>query len=109
MSIHQQVYANLDPIYFKLTKNGVGVPNQTFSTGDIYHSVDESAWVDVSANVTEYIGANQGKGIYKWTPSTGQTSGYVIVLNIDEAAGTNFDENCLIIVTGGNALARHRG
>ena len=110
MSIHQQVYANTDPIYFKLTKNGDRVLSQTLSTGDVFLSIDGGAWADISSECTEMVGAGLGKGWYVWQPTGGgQTSGKVLIINIDENAGTNFDENSVVIVTGGNALARHSG
>ena len=107
MAIQQQVYANTDPIYFKLTKNGVGVTGQApFSAGDIFACVDGGAGTDISANVTE---TTFGYGWYVWTPTAGQTTGLVIIINIAEAVGTNFDENGMSIVTGGNSSARMSG
>jgi len=105
MSIHFQVYGVLDPIYFKVTKNGVGLVAAPFSTGDIQLSIDGAAFTDVP--LIEI--AEVGLGVYEWTPTGTATTGKVLILNIKELTGTNFDENCLIIATGGNALARHSG
>jgi hypothetical protein len=116
MSIHFQVYGSTDPFYFKLTKNGLGVNGLTISTEDIMLSIDGGAWQDISGEVTEVdptVGPAAGGvpyGIYKWQPTlASQTQGKVLILNVAEIAGTNFDENCLIIATGGNASARHSG
>lgn len=104
-------YSTTDVIPFKVTKDGAGVASLTFSTGDIYVSVDNGAWVDISSEVTELVGSGSGKGWYKWTPSvtTNRTDGEYIVINISEAVGTNFDENGIVCYTGGNASARYSG
>jgi hypothetical protein len=109
MAIQFQVYANLDPIYFKVTKNGLGVAGLTFSTGDISISIDGAAWVDIDTEVAEMVGASSGRGWYVWTPTGTETTGKVIIVNVAEVSGTNFDENGLAIATGGNASARHSG
>ena len=110
MSIHLQVYGNLDPIYFKITKSAVAVASLTFSTGDIALSIDGGAWANIDTEVTEMIGAGLGKGWYVWQPTlAAQTQGKVFIINVKEITGTNFDENGLAISTGGDASARFSG
>jgi hypothetical protein len=99
------VYGSLDPIYFKVTKNGVGVTGQApFSTGDIQLSIDGGTFSNIDTEVTEV-----GLGWYKWTPTGTETQGQVLIINVKEVVGTNFDENGLVIATGGNASARFSG
>ena len=86
-----QVYGNLDPIPFKLTKSNAGVTGLApFSANDIQLSVDGAAFSDISSEVTE-----KGLGWYEWQPTAAsQTQAqYYLIVNIKEVSGTNFDEN----------------
>ena len=107
--INQYRYANTDPIYFKVTKNGEAVLSLVpFSTNDIQAKIGNgttSGWVDISTNVTE-----EGLGWYQWTPaSAASTTGKVIIINVKDVLGTAFDENGLSIITGGDDLAMLNG
>ena len=98
-------YGTLDPIPFKVTKNGVGVTLETFSTGDIQASVAGAAFANIDTEITEI-----GLGWYLWTPTVAtQTQGEFVIINIKEASGTTFDENGIVLYTGGNANARFDG
>ena len=111
MSHDLYTYGTTDPIYFKVTLNGVGVSGLTFQDADIKLSKDGANWASItaSANVEE-VEAAAGYGVYKWTPAiAAETQAEVIILNIKDAVGSEFDENCLIISTGGNANARFSG
>ena len=109
MSHHLYTYGQIDPFYFKLTLNSVGV-NVTLATDDIQLIIDGGTAIDVTSECTAIDGTNL-PGLYKWTPSlASRTEGEVLVLYIrDDSAGGDFDENCLIIATGGNASARFSG
>jgi len=108
MAINQHRYGNLDPIPFKVTKNGSAVTGITFSANDVQSKIANdltTGWGDISSEITE-----EGLGWYSWTPTTAsQTSGKLILINIAEVSGTNFDENGLSVQTGGNSLARLNG
>ena len=98
-------YGTLDPIPFKVTKNGAGVTGLTFSTGDIQASVDGAAFANIDTEITE-----TGLGWYLWTPTIAtQTQGEFVIINVKEVLGTNFDENGIVLYTGGNASARYSG
>ena len=100
-------YGSQEPIFFKVTLNGVGVTGLTFQDADIELSKSGAAFGTINADesVTEI-----DHGVYKWTPeNASETQTEVIILNIKDAVGTEFDENCLIIATGGHASARFSG
>ena len=111
MSINLYNYGAQDPVYFKATLSGVGVTGLTFQDADIELSKDGGNWASISASTTVVeVEVAAGYGVYKWTPqAASETQAEVFVLNIKDAAGTEFDENCLIIATGGNASARFSG
>ena len=110
MSINIHRWGSLDPIYFKVTKDGAGVTGLTFDDADIELSKDGNNWAGVSASTTVVeVEAAALYGVYKWTPAGQETEAEVIILNIKEASGTLFDENCLIIQTGGDSNARLTG
>ena len=109
--INQYRYANTDPIYFKLTKNGEAVGDKTgyaFSALDVQTKIGDGTitnWVDISTAITY-----EGLGWYQWTPTAAaQTTGKVILINIKDAVGTDFDENGLSIITGGDPAAMLNG
>jgi hypothetical protein len=102
-------YGTTDAIPFKVTKNGEGVSGLTFSAGDIYHITPAGTATDVTGDITE-LNATNGKGIYVYTPSAASyTEHEWFIINVDEASGTNFDENMIVCMTGGNASARYSG
>ena len=109
MAVNQQRYGGVKPIAFKLTKNGIAVTNQTFTLGDLQTRVvngTNTTWSNVP--LTDIT--NLGLGWYLWTPSeTLQTSGELVLLNIKDADGTDFNENGLCLETGGDDAARHDG
>ena len=106
--INQYRYANTDPIYFKLTKNGAAVVAYTFSALDVQTKIGDGTttnWVDISTEITD-----EGLGWYQWTPtSAARTTGKVILINVKDAVGTDFDENGLSIITGGDPAAMLNG
>ena len=99
-------YGNVDPIYFKLTLTGTGVAGVTLNDADIKLGVDGGTVINVGDDCAE---TTMLLGIYKWTPAAAsQTQGKTLILNI-KATGANigvFDENCLVYITGGDALAQ---
>jgi hypothetical protein len=100
-------YGQTSPLYFKLTLNGVGV-NATLVSGDVKVAKDGNP----SANVTNLpvaIDPTNMPGVYSWTPSASETQCGVFVVNIKDASGGAFDENCLVVATGGNISARFAG
>lgn len=109
MSHHLYTYGQTDPVYFKLTLNSVGV-DVTLATDDIQLIIDGGTAIDVTTECAAIDGTNL-PGLYKWTPSSAsRTQGQVLVLYIrDDSAGGAFDENMLIIATGGHADARFSG
>lgn len=117
MSHDLHLYGSVKAIYFKITLNGEGVPNLTLQDADISVSIttagtpEGAAWSDIGNEVDEMVGANSGRGLYYWTPdASSYTQGEVLVINIkDDAGGPLFDENTLIIATGGHASARFSG
>lgn len=106
--INQYRYGNIDPFYFKTTKNGVAVTGITFSAGDVQTKIGNgtsTGWVDISSEITE-----EGLGWYQWTPTSAtRTTGKVVIINIAEVLGTNFDENGATFITGGDAAAMLNG
>lgn len=104
MSVDLQVYGSTDPIPLKITLNGVGV-NVTLAAGDVKLSKDGGAVANVSALPVAVDGANM-PGAYLWTPTSAESSCKVMILNIKDVSGAAFDENMIIVSTGGNASAR---
>lgn len=113
MSHNLYLYGAVAPIYFKATKNGVGVSGLTFQDADIELSKDGGNWASINADTSvEEIEVGAGYGVYKWTPeASAETQAEVLILNIKDASGapTLFDENCLVISTGGDPSARFSG
>ena len=111
MSINLYNYGSQDPVYFKATLDGAGVTGLTFADADIELSKDGGNWASINADTTVVeVESAAGYGVYKWTPqATTETEAEILILNIKDAAGAEFDENCLIIATGGNASARFSG
>jgi len=107
MSIVQHVYAEASPIYFKLTSSGAGV-NPTLEAGDVKISKDGNTAVNVT-NLPDPVDATNMTGVFEWTPTSLEATCKVMVINFKEVTGTVFDENCLIISTGGHASARFSG
>ncbi|HFD86860.1 MAG TPA: hypothetical protein ENJ35_04195 [Gammaproteobacteria bacterium] len=102
-------YGSLDPIYFKLTLNGVGV-EPGFQDADVKLFHDGVFIDNIGADIGMAAIGGGGTGIYSWTPAAGQTDAGVIIINIkDDSGGGAFDENCLIIATGGHTSARFSG
>jgi hypothetical protein len=101
MAIDLYRYGDTDPIYFKLTLNGAGVAT-TLASADVKLYKDGTYSADIGTACTSL-----GAGLYKWTPAAGSnTQCKVMILNIKDASGGPlFDENCLIITTGGSASA----
>lgn len=111
MSIDTHRYGSLAPIYFKVTLNGAGVPSLTFDAADIKVATCTDATPNPSfTNIGTEV-SYLGEGIYYWTPTGTATQGEILVISIrDTAGGPLFDENCLIIQTGGHpTLARLDG
>ena len=112
MSHDLHVYESVDPIYFKITLNGEGV-NVTLATNDVRLSKDGASGgsiIDITTECAAVDGTNL-PGLYKWTPSlASRTQCEVMAIYIKDASAEGaFDENCLIISTGGNASARFSG
>ncbi len=99
-------YGTEKPIYFKFTKAGEGV-NPTLELGDVKLSKDGATPVAIPLVEIAAVDAINMTGVFKWTPAAGgaQTTCEQLVINIKELNGTVFDENCIILQTGGNALA----
>lgn len=99
-------YAGVKPLYFKFTKDGVGV-GPTLQLGDVTLSKDGATAVYIPLSELTVVDATNQLGVYKWTPAAGgaQTTCETLIINIKELSGTVFDENCIILQTGGNASA----
>lgn len=97
-------YGSIDPVPFKVTKNGEGLAGFTFATGDITLSVDGGASANIDTEVAESTFA---KGWYIWTPTAAatQTQGNFAIINVKQLAGTDYDENGVVLQFGGNASA----
>jgi len=108
MSINLHVYASTDPIYFKFTLAGVGV-DPTLVLGDVTLSKDGGTVTDIPLVELTPVDALNMVGAYLWTPTAVEASCKVMVVNIKDQAGSAFDENMLIISTGGHASARFSG
>jgi hypothetical protein len=103
-------YGTQKPIYFKLTLNGVGV-EPVLAAEDIKVFKDGVFLKNIGSIVTLVTGGGV-TGIYKWTPEFAtDTQCEVLIINIKDASGgaVAFNENTLIIATGGNASARFSG
>lgn len=101
------VYGSTDPLYFKLTKNGVGV-NPTLVAADFRLSKDDAGGIALNS-IPVAVDAINMRGVFKWTPITTETQAKTIVVNCKDAAGDEFDENMLVWYTGGSAPAFHNG
>ena len=101
-------YGTVKSVPFKVTLSGAGVTGLTFDAADIQISIDSAAFVNAS---TLGAIAEIGLGWYKWTPSGGastQASDH-IVINVKDNVGTAFDENGVVLYTGGHPSARFAG
>lgn len=106
MSHDLYTYAQTDPIYFKLVdSSGDGVA-ASLVAGDVKISKDGATAVNVNTLPTAISGMT---GVFEWTPISSETSCEVFVLNIVDQDGPAWVENCIIVSTGGNALARFSG
>jgi len=102
MAINLYRWGDTDPIYFKLTLNGAAVTGVSLANDDVKLSQDGAAFANIGTACAEVA-----NGIYKWTPAAGSnTQCKVMIINIKDATGGPlFDENCLIITTGGDTSA----
>jgi len=100
-------YGGTDAIYFKLTLSGVGI-NGPVVAGDMKISKDGGTPANVSALPTAVDGTNM-VGVFKWVPTSAETSCKTFVINLKDAAGAAWDENCLIFITGGDTSAQLNG
>ena len=92
-------YGAVDPVEFKITLNGDGVTGLTLDNADLQLSIDRGAFANIGNEVTEL-----GLGIYYWIPSSAtQTQGETLILNLRDNVGAAFDENTIILKTGGDA------
>jgi hypothetical protein len=90
-------YGSLDPISFKLTLNGVGV-SPTLATADIMLVKDQGTAVSIK---DECVAHGTMVGVFRWKPTLeAQTQAKELVINMKDADGTDFDENCLILAVG---------
>lgn len=106
MSHDLYTWGSIDPIYFKLTLNGAGVV-PTIALGDIQWSKDSGGFTDIPLSELAAVGTT---GVHKWTPgAAADTQAEILIINIKDVSGGGFDENCLIIATGGDAAARFSG
>lgn len=104
MSHDLYTYGTTDPIYFKLTLSGVAVTGVNFDAADVKLSKDGGAFANIGADCAETTG---GLGWYSWTPaSVSDTQCNVIIINVKDNVGSAFDENGIVMATGGNASAR---
>lgn len=111
MAVDIHRYGSDKPIPFKITLNGKGV-NPTLVTGDIRYSYDNSGIItDVDLTTITAVSPSLMPGVYTWTPTNAQASCEVMILNIKDqtVSSPTFDENMLVIVTGGDDLARLNG
>lgn len=104
-------YGATDPIAFVLTLNGVGVTGHTLVAADVKLSTidDGTPTYNTTANIG--LECSEGdNGFYYWEPSAAaQTQHDVLLIYINDSVGSDFDENRLVIVTGGNPSARFSG
>lgn len=107
MAIDLHLYGSTDTIYFKITLSGVGV-NATLAAGDVKISKDGGTVANVATLPTAVDGANM-PGVFSWSPSVSEATCEVMAINIKDVTGGAFDENLLVIATGGNAAARFSG
>ena len=106
MSHNLYNYGSQDTVYFKITLSGVGQTGLTFQDVDIKLYQDGTGVDNIGLECNNEV----GMGIYYWQPTAGtQTDCEVMQINIKDDDGAAFDENCLIISTGGNANARFSG
>jgi len=111
MSHDLYTYGEQNPIAFVLTLNGVGVTGHSLVAADVkLSSIDDGT---PTYNTTANIGTECSEGdngFYYWTPSAAsQTQHDIILIYINDSVASDFDENRLVICTGGNASARFSG
>lgn len=100
-------YGTTKPVYFKIILSNAGVAGLTFQAADIQLSIDDATPINIGGECTE---AALGLGVYKWTPSiASRTQGEQLVINIKDNSGSAFDENMIILQTGGHASAYFDG
>jgi len=99
-------YGTTEPIPFKITLNGVGITGLTLVNADLALSKDQGAFANIGLEVTEI-----DKGWYYWTPSdVAQTQAKTLIINLKDTVNSGvFDENAMVIRTGGNASAFYPG
>ena len=102
------VYGTVEPIYFKLSLNGVGQSGIALADDDVHLYINGIIYgVDLGEIGTECAYVTGTNGIYRWQPILpAQTQGKILILDIKDAdAGGLFDENMIQIMTGGNINA----
>ncbi len=111
----QYVYGQLDPIPFCIVDtNGDSVTGHTFIAADAKLSSwdDDDSTYNTTANIGTEV-TEGDNGFYYWTPSlASQTQHSILLIYINDSAGTAFVENRLVITTGGDAAglnSRFRG
>ena len=103
-----QVYGSTRPKSLKITLSGVGV-NATLATGDVKIVKDGGTPANVAILPTAVDGTN-APGLFRWTPTLAEMQAEEVVLLIkDQDATPLFDENMLVIETGGDVSARWDG
>lgn len=107
MSHDLYTYGSTGKIYFKLTLSGVAVTGVTLDAADVKLSKDGAAFTNIGSACAE---TTAGLGWYAWTPGAStDTQCEVMIINVKDNAGSAFDENGLVITTGGSASARFGG
>jgi hypothetical protein len=103
----EYVYGSQDPVYFKLTLNGVGVAAKTLLDADVTLQKDGVSGGNIGLDCLETAAGN---GWYAWTPDPAtDTQCKTIIINIKDSAGSTFDENAVTLNTGGHASAFFSG
>ena len=101
-------YASTDPIYFKITKDGDGF-DATLAAGDVRLSKDGGTVADIDGECTAVDSTNM-VGVFEWQPTSGtQTTADMLIIAVKDIGGTAFDENLIILQTGGDSNARLNG
>jgi hypothetical protein len=108
MSHDLYVYGATDPIFFKATLEGRGVPSLSFQDADVKISKDGHDAVNAASHGT-VAETSAGLGWYTYTPVASVTQCEVLIINVEDAVGSAFDENGLVIAMGGHASARFSG
>lgn len=106
-------YGATDPVYFKITKDRVGVSGLTLEAQDVRMFASQAGGDSDPISIGNYCSETTfGYGWYKFTPPSPPlylTEAKQIIVNVKDNVGTAFDEDSFILLTAGDQSALFDG